>query len=64
MYWKDKESSTNSPPDSIISLAFAKSIEDNRAKNNSFMVVTENRVYYLQAETTFEKDKWMNGNFR
>jgi hypothetical protein len=46
------------PPDSIISLAFAKSVENNKTKQNSFMIVTENRVYYLQADTSAEKDKW------
>lgn len=58
LYWKDKES-ISQPPDSIISIAFAKSVENNKAKQNSFMIVTENRVYYLQADTSGEKEKWV-----
>lgn len=43
--------STAAPPESYISISFAKSIEVNKKRDNSFMIVTPDCVYNFQADS-------------
>jgi len=59
LFYKGIPTSSKETPESYISLPFVKSIQENKARTHSFMIVTEDRVHYLQAETKQDMERWM-----
>lgn len=61
VYYKDVPTGPEVAPMGYISLTFIKSVEQNKVKPNSFMLVSPDRVYYFEAGSKELTDWWIKG---
>ena len=54
LYYREKPSTSHAPPSGYIPIIFASSIEPVSEKKNKnvFQIITDGKIYHLQAETT------------